>query len=314
MFYVITGTEMLTLADLAQIAADHRHLLDCRVKEFDLKGRQVSFNKSPASLVMGVINLSPDSWYRESVCLNTNAAIQRARKLVAEGADLVDIGPESTLSHAPLVEANAQIERLIPIIEPLASEGILISAETYHPEVARRCLEAGAAVINWTGADGRDVYPLIAAHKAAIILCYVEGPNVREVGDFSMEDDMIPAMENHFNGAIREAGKVGVQKVFLDPGLGFYYRNLQDSTVRIRHQIKVFLNTFRLRKLGYPVCHALPHAFEAFGEEVRTAEAFFAVLAALGGTDLLRTHEVPKVRGVIKTLRSWTGKMDTNGV
>jgi hypothetical protein len=65
----------------------------------------------------------------------------------------------------------------------------------------------------------------------------------------------------------------------------------------------VFLNTFRLRTLGFPVCHALPHAFEYFGDEVRSAEPFFAVLAALGKTDLFRTHEVPKTKAVLDVLR-----------
>jgi dihydropteroate synthase len=69
--------------------------------------------------------------------------------------------------------------------------------------------------------------------------------------------------------------------------------------------MKTFLTTFRLRKLGFPVCHALPHAFEYFGEEVRSAESFFAVLAALGKTDLFRTHEVPKVKAVLDTLHSF---------
>jgi dihydropteroate synthase len=66
--------------------------------------------------------------------------------------------------------------------------------------------------------------------------------------------------------------------------------------------MRTFLNTFRLRTLGFPVCHALPHAFECFGDEVRSAEPFFAVLAALGKTDLFRTHEVPRVRAVLDTL------------
>jgi hypothetical protein len=88
----------------------------------------------------------------------------------------------------------------------------------------------------------------------------------------------------------------------LDPGLGFYYRNLQDSATRIQHQLTTFLNTFRLRSLGFPVCHALPHAFECFGDEVRCAEPFFAVWAALGKTDLFRTHEVPRIKAVLDTL------------
>jgi dihydropteroate synthase len=75
--------------------------------------------------------------------------------------------------------------------------------------------------------------------------------------------------------------------------------------VRVRHQMAVFLNSFRLRRLGYPVCNALPHAFEYFGEEVRCAEPFFAVLAALGKTDLFRTHEVPRIKAVLDTLGVW---------
>ncbi|HAH98624.1 MAG TPA: dihydropteroate synthase, partial [Verrucomicrobiales bacterium] len=106
----------------------------------------------------------------------------------------------------------------------------------------------------------------------------------------------------YFVTQIELAKSCGLTNGFLDPGLGFYYRNLQDSSVRIRHQMKTFLNAFRLRKLGWPVCNALPHAVDYFGEEVRCAEPFFSVLAALGKTDLFRTHEVPRVIAVLKTL------------
>jgi hypothetical protein len=99
----------------------------------------------------------------------------------------------------------------------------------------------------------------------------------------------------------------GVQRIFLDPGLGFYYQNLQDSAVRVAHQARVFLNAFRLRTLGWPVCNALPHAFEFFRDEVRCAEPFFAVLAALGKTDLFRTHEVPRIKAVLDTLNVCQG-------
>ncbi len=110
-------------------------------------------------------------------------------------------------------------------------------------------------------------------------------------------------MREYFAREIETATRSGVRKILIDPGLGFYYRNLQDSAFRVRHQMKIFLQTFRLRTLGFPICHALPHAFEYFGEEVRCAEPFFAVLAALGRTDLFRTHEVPRVKAVIETMR-----------
>ncbi|MGZ8939735.1 MAG: dihydropteroate synthase, partial [Limisphaerales bacterium] len=123
------------------------------------------------------------------------------------------------------------------------------------------------------------------------------------VDDFRLEGDPIEFMYEYFAREVERAEKAGLQKIFIDPGMGFYYRNLQDSAVRVRHQMRVFLNSFRLRTLGYPVCHALPHAFEYFGEEVRSAEPFFAVLAALGKTDLFRTHEVPKIKAVLDTLQ-----------
>ena len=107
----------------------------------------------------------------------------------------------------------------------------------------------------------------------------------------------------YFARQIDLATRAGVARIFIDPGMGFYYRNLQDSAVRVRHQMTIFLNTFRLRALGFPVCHALPHAFEFFREEVRCAEPFFAVLAALGKTDLFRTHEVPRTKAVLDALQ-----------
>jgi dihydropteroate synthase len=144
---------------------------------------------------------------------------------------------------------------------------------------------------------------MVADHDAAVIICYVQGKNVREVGDFDFSADPTAMMHDYFARQIEVATRNGVERIFIDPGLGFYYRNLQDSAVRVRHQMNVFLNTFRLRTLGFPVCHALPHAFEFFGEEVRCAEPFMAVLAALGKTDLFRTHEVPRVKAVLETMR-----------
>ena len=144
---------------------------------------------------------------------------------------------------------------------------------------------------------------MAATHDAAVIICYVQGKNVRAVSDFDFSADPIKTMRDYFSRQIEMAQHCGLEKIFLDPGLGFYYRNLQDGRIRVGHQIKVFLNTFRLRTLGFPVCHALPHAFEFFQEEVRSAEPFFAVLAALGKTDLFRTHEVPRTRAVIETMK-----------
>ncbi len=295
---------MLTLEYLAELLEKNRPAANARVKEFAIGGRQFDFNSRPA--VMGVINLSADSWYRESVCLSAEAAIQRGRVLAAQGAHLVDIGAESTLAHAARADDALQNSLLLPVVKELRAANVLVSVETYEPAVARACFEVGANVLNLTGtAHAEELYRLAAAHDAAVIICYVQGAHVRAVGDFDFAADPTAIMHDYFTRQIELATKFGVSKIIIDPGLGFYYRNLQDSAVRVRHQMNVFLNTFRLRTLGFPVCHALPHAFEFFGDEVRCAEPFFAVLAALGRTDLFRTHEVPRIKAVLDTLRTF---------
>ncbi len=292
---------MLTLESLAEILARGRDASRAQVAEFSIQGRPFSSNQRPA--LMGVVNLSGNSWYRESVCLSADSAIERGRVLAAQGAAIIDLGAESSLAHAPLVDGAAQTSALLPVLKALRSENILVSVETYHPSVTRACLEAGASVLNLTGTDGTDeMYRMVADHDAAVIICFVQGRNVRAVGDLDLGADPVGRLHDYFARAIDAATRQGVRRIFIDPGLGFYYRNLQDSAQRVQHQMSVFLNSFRLRTLGWPVCHALPHAFEYFREEVRSAEPFFAVLAALGKTDLFRTHEVSRVRSVLATL------------
>jgi len=295
---------VLNLEQLAELLEKNRAAAAAGVKEFAIGGRPFAFNTQPA--IMGVINLSAGSWYRESVCLTTEAAVGRGKILTAQGADIVDVGAESTLAHTARVDDVAQNSKLVPVVRELRQAGILVSVETYSPAVTRACLEAGANILNLTGTDGSDeLYRQVAAHDAAVIICYMQGKNVREVGDFDFGTDPVERMREHFARQIEIAQRNGVEKILIDPGLGFYYRNLQDSTVRVRHQMNIFLNTFRLRTLGFPVCHALPHAFEFFGEEVRCAEPFFAVLAALGKTDLFRTHEVPRIKAVLETMKTF---------
>jgi dihydropteroate synthase len=293
---------MLNLEQVAGLVEKNRAAASARVKEFSVGGKKFNFNSQSA--VMGVVNLSADSWYRESVCLSAETAIARGKILHAQGADIIDVGAESTLAHAARADDAAQKSKLIPVVKKLRAEKILVSVETYSPQVARASLEADANILNLTGTAGsEEIFKMVAAHDAAVIICFVQNKNVREVGDFDLSADPIPILAEFFSRQIEIAQRSGVEKIFLDPGLGFYYRNLQDSAVRVRHQMNIFLNTFRLCTLGFPICHALPHAFEFFGEEVRCAEPFFAVLAALGKTDLFRTHEVPRIKAVLDTLK-----------
>ena len=293
---------MLELKDLSSIAHNYKDVLETQVSRVNLTADLGIPLDDPA--LMGVINLSPDSWYRESICLSVDAAVQRGRVLFEQGASIVDIGAESTVEQAQRVSGEEQQERLLPVIHQLSAAGIVVSTETYNVKVAEACLEAGAKVLNFTGTvQNEEMYHLAAEHGATVIICYVAGKNVRDVKEIPIDEDPIPRMSSFFEREIDRANSCGLTKGFIDPGLGFYYDNLKDSSIRIRYQMKTFLNAFRLRKLGWPVCNALPHAFECFGEEVRSAEPFFSVLASLGKTDLIRTHEVSKVAAILKAMR-----------
>src|SRR5208282_452431 len=112
-------------------------------------------------------------------------AIERGRILHAQGAQIIDVGAESTLAHAARLDESAQKGKLLPVVRALAAADLLVSVETYQARVARACLEAGAKVVNLTGTqEAAEIFRLAAAHEAAVILCFVQGPNVRAVGDF----------------------------------------------------------------------------------------------------------------------------------
>jgi len=296
---------MLDLLALKELLASHGQDASATVPGFDIGGRPFDFARRRA--LVGVINLSPESWYRESICTTPAQAIARGRLLAAQGADIVDIGAESTLPEAPRVSPAEQLARLRPVVKALSAEGILVSVESYYPEVLEGAARAGAAVFNLTGAQAQeDVLALAARFNVAVILCYVQGETVREVSDFSFYDDMQGEMEAHFRERTAQAAAAGVRRCIIDPGLGFYYANLQDGALRVNHQLHTFLHTFRLRRLGFPTMNILPHAQDFFGDEHRrAAEPFFAVLAMLGGTDFIRTHEVDQVARIRAVMEAY---------
>jgi dihydropteroate synthase len=296
----------MDLTSLASLADEHAQALVHPVAPVRLAGVLCDLDSDP--LIMGVVNLSRDSTYRDSVAVSADSAIRRARVMHAQGAGVVDLGAESSTLRAARVGETDQAAALVPVIEALTSLGVPTSVEAYSPRVVADCLAAGAAVVNLTGAtDLEEIYALAAAHDAAVVMCFVAGANVREVADVTLGVDPIPGLVDYFGERIAHARSHGVANLIIDPGLGFYYGNLTDPTVRARHQAQVLLNSFRLRVLGVPICQALPHAFDLFEEEFRTAEGMFAVLAALGRVNVYRTHEVARVRATLRAMDAIRG-------
>jgi dihydropteroate synthase len=294
---------VLTFSALTALANAHPGELDQPVGPLRIGSHTYDTDTTP--VIMGTLNLSRDSTYRESIAVSHDSAVRKARVMAAQGAHFIDIGAESSTAKAARVGADDQIAALVPVIEELSADGIAVSAETYEPRVVRACLKAGAEVLNLTGsANQAEMFDLAAEFQATVIICYVKGDNVREITDVTLDADPFPGIRDHFAARIELARAAGVDRIVIDPGMGFYYGNLVTPAVRIQHQTHVLLNGFRLRSLGVPICNAMPHAFDLFEDQFRTAEGFFTMLASLGGTGIFRTHEVPHVAAVLGAMRT----------
>lgn len=295
---------MISLRDLARLATEHVDDLDHDVEPFTIGER--SFDTDVEPVIMGVVNLSSDSWYHDSVAFTRESALQRARVLTAQGAHLIDVGAESVQRAAARVGADDQSTALVPVIEDMVGEGIAVSVESYHPSVVEPCLAAGARVLNLTGSvDDEAMFSLAAAHGASVVLCHVGGGNPHDLDAGTVEPDPFAAMHEQFERRVAHARQLGVTSVSIDPGVGFTFSWKPTPSERSRYQASVLLQSFRLRRLGLPICHSLPAAHHLFGDEFRTAEGFFTVLASLGGTGIYRTHEVPRVRTVLSAMHEF---------
>ena len=294
---------MITLADLAALHDAYGDDWASPVAPVVIDGPHgaVTVGDGPVTL-MGCVNLSRDSSYRESVATSPSDAVRMGRIQAAQGAAIIDLGAESSNEGTLRVSPEDQIATLVPAVKGLAQDAV-VSVETYEPAVVRACLDAGARVLNMTGRQHEDeMLALAAEYDAAVVMCFGETSNVREVADVPTDADPMPVLVDHFAPRIARARSLGLTKVVVDPGMGFVYGNLMDPMTRSRHQTRVLTQTFRLRSLGVPVCNVLPHTYDIFGDELRKAEGFYAMFAALGGTHLLRVHEVAHLRVVLRGL------------
>lgn len=295
---------MIGLRELVELANRYADDLDRPVAPLTIGDR--TFDTDTEPVVMGVVNLSADSSYRESIATTTESAIRRGRVLAAQGAHLIDLGAESSNVATARVAAEAQTRSIVPVIEALAGDGLAVSIESYDPATVRAGLVAGARVVNLTGsAEDAAMFDLAAEFGATVVLCHINGSHARDLVSVRADDvvaDPFADMLEQFERRVGDARGRGVQHVAIDPGVGFGFA-VDDLVARARHQTAVLVNSFRLRRLGIPICHSVPHAFPLFEDQFRVAEGFFTVLAHLGGTGVYRTHEVPQIVAVLGALQ-----------
>ena len=187
--------------------------------------------------VMGVINVTPDSFSDGGRWMESDAAVKHGLDLVAEGADLVDIGGESTRPGAIRIEAAEELDRIIPVVTALAAEGVTISVDTMRAEVAEAALAAGARMINDVSGGRADpgMFAVAAAAGAPMVIMHWRGHSTL-MQDLTEYDQLVPDVVAELTAQVEVALAAGVSrdKIVLDPGLGFSKTGEQNWAVLSR--------------------------------------------------------------------------------
>lgn len=249
-------------------------------------------------LIMGIVNAGGDS-FSDAVRLDTlERRVQRALELVAEGADLVDVGAESGVTYTPPARADEEAALVVPLVERLAAEGVGVSVDTWKPEVARAALEAGAVMLNdVSGLREPALAELAARSGAALVLMHTRAEPKREA--FPDYDDVAADVEAFLRERIELALDHGVarEQLVLDPGPDFAKTPAQT--------VAVLRDLARLRALGRPLLLAISRKYFLGAITGRppaqrlAGTVAAATWAADAGAAILRVHDVAAVRDAL---------------
>lgn len=253
------------------------------------------FIASERTLIMGVLNLTPDSFSDGGKYQEPDRAFARAIELEDQGADIIDIGAESTRPGATRVSEAEEMRRLVPVLKRLQGKlSIPICVDTYKGNVADRALELGAAIINDPSGLTFDpaMAKVIVNHDAGIILNHMRGTPETWAKLAPLKDVML-TVSAELQATVHRAMRAGVQKhqIAIDPGLGFGKRKEQNTELLARLP--------ELVRLGFPVMiGASRKSFLARSDERETSYANAAAVTAavLNGAHIVRVHEVPEMR------------------
>ncbi|MEU6097551.1 dihydropteroate synthase [Streptomyces sp. NPDC047079] len=261
--------------------------------------------------VMGVVNVTPDSFSDGGRWFDTTAAVKHGLDLVAQGADLVDVGGESTRPGATRVDETEELRRVIPVVRGLASEGVTVSVDTMRASVAEQALAAGAALVNDVSGGLADpsMIPVVAASGAPFVVMhwrgFLDGGNIKGV-----YEDVVTEVVDELQARVEAVleGGIAPDRIVVDPGLGF--------SKQADHDLALLAHLDRLHTLGRPLLVAAsrkrflgrvlagPEGAPPPARERDAATAAVSALAAQAGAWAVRVHEVRATADAVRVARA----------
>lgn len=272
------------------------------------EARGIAIVDGPRPRVMGIVNVTPDSFSDGGRSATLDAALRLAGRLVAEGADLLDIGGESSRPGADVVPIAEEIARVVPVVEAIASRiPVIVSVDTTKLEVARLALEAGAHIINdIRGLDEPGLAGLVARSGAGVVLMHMQGtPRTMQLDP--RYDDVVREVRDDLARRVDRAERAGIprSRIAIDPGIGFGKRTVHNlELLRGLEQLTtvgcpILIGTSRKGFLGKIIGRPLD---DRVGASVASALA-----AAAAGAKILRVHDVGPTVDALKVWEAQRG-------
>jgi dihydropteroate synthase len=272
------------------------------------------FNSSGKPLLMGILNVTPDSFSDGGRFNTITAALSQAEKMLIDGADIIDIGGESTRPYSLSVSSGEQVQRVIPIVKAIRSQlstTVQISIDTRLSTVAKLALSEGANIINDISAGHNDptILKVAADYNCPIILMHIKG-TPQTMQDNPAYEDVVADVIDSLQLSVERAKQAGINpdKIVLDPGIGF--------GKTFEHNLKLLAHLNRFVELGYPILlgtsrkkflNALTATEKP--EDLAIATSVTTALAVMAGVKILRVHDVKENRQALDI--AWAIKQAT---
>ena len=251
------------------------------------------------TLIMGILNVTPDSFSDGGLFINVNNAVEHAKQMVKDGADIIDIGGESSRPGSETISEEEELKRIMPVLQRLIEEvDIPLSIDTYKPKVAEKCLNLGVNLVNdITGLRNTEMIEVAAKYNVPVVIMHMKG-TPKNMQENPVYQDVIKEIKDFLSKRIFEARKAGIKDVIIDPGIGF------GKTTE--HNLQILKRLGEFKDLKCPILVA-PSRKSFIGNVTGLSvnERLEGTLAAISiaimnGANMVRVHDVKECKRAVQ--------------
>lgn len=262
------------------------------------KGRLLAIDKP---LVMGIINTTPDSFYRGSRFVGVDEIVAKAEKMLNDGADIIDIGGQSTRPGSELISAEEELKRVVPAIEAIADKfpRAFISIDTFYSEVAKMAARAGATIVNDISAGRIDhkMINTVAALQMPYILMHMKG-TPQNMQENAVYENLTGELLDFFIAKTAELKNAGIVDIIIDPGFGF--AKTIDQNFELLKNLSVFKILDRAIMIGISRKSTIYKTLDLNPEDALNGTTALNTIGLMNGASILRVHDVKEAKEVVR--------------